>query len=585
MRLEKKRLSFTETILGLIENHKTSERLLLRLLFFVTLLLGLLFIYTLNKENSFPTPTRGGVLVEGIVGIPRFINPALAITKADQDTVALIYSGLLKINPEGELIPDLAEKVTLSEDGKTYHIIVRKGLTFHDDTPLTARDVIYTIKLVQDKDLKSPLGGNWNDVTLVEINEYELNVILPEPYTPFIENFTLGIMPQHIWSNLPIEQLPFSQHNTEPVGSGPFSIKQVKRDASGLISGYSLKPESHNQNNSNLSGIELRFFQNEDLLHKAFLNNEINSTIYLPLGAISELTKIDGVRVLTLPLPRIFAIFFNQNRSTALRDQAARKALSLSIDRERIVNEVLLGYGIPTTMPILSDSNELKLDGTVAKNSSDFSQEAAQQVLSNGGWAKNSSGIWQKKIGQSTETLSITLKTSNSDFFNKVVNIIAENWAELGIEVQIEQYEQTGLVQSVIRTRDFQALLFGLDMNRTQDLYPFWHSSQKDDPGLNIAQYTNIAVDRLLEQTRTSQDKAQQQQFLAEINTTITEEVPAIFLFSTSLAYVVKENIITTPMHTLGKPSDRFMNATNWYAKSEVVWPIFQKENIVNDLN
>lgn len=137
----------------------------------------------------------------------------------------------------------------------------------------------------------------------------------------------------------------------------------------------------------------------------------------------------------------------------------------------------------------------------------------------------------------------------------------------------------------MIRTRDFQALLFGLDMNRTEDLYPFWHSSQKDDPGLNIAQYTNISVDRLLEKTRNSQDKAERQTLLLEASKAISEEVPAIFLFAPSISYVVDEDIITSKMHSLGKPSDRFMNVSNWYAKTEVVWPIFQKEDVVKDIN
>ena len=581
MRLQLKRSSLLDTIISVIEKHKTSERLILRALFFVTLALALLFAYTANKEYSFTTPTRGGVLIEGIVGIPRFINPALAITRADQDTVALVYSGLYKINSTGELVPDIAESITISEDGKVYHVTVRKDRTFHDGQPITAKDAIYTIELVQDEGLKSPLRGNWSDVTIEEINEYEFTVTLPEPYYPFIENFTLGIMPRHIWSTLPIEQLPFSQHNTEPVGSGPFSIQQVNRDASGLISGYSLVPA---QSRPNLAGIELRFFQNETTLYEAFVNREINSTVYLPQNSIADLPRSD-ITVLTEPLPRIFGIFFNQNRSVALRDKAAREALGLAINKERIISEVLYGFGVPIDKPILTDLSTLESGSTEANASPAFSQEAAIEILSSGGWKKNSSGIWEKKIDQATETLSITIKTSNSEFFNQAVTRIAEDWIALGAEVQVEQYEQTDLVQSAIRTRDFQALLFGLDMNRTEDLYPFWHSSQKDDPGLNIAQYTNIAVDKLLEKTRNSQNKTDREQLLLEISNTISEEAPAVFLFSPSMTYVVDEEIVTTPMHQLGKPSDRFMDVSNWYAKTEVVWPIFQKENIVNDLN
>ena len=584
MRLQLERFSLIDTFLELIERRKPSDRLLLRGLFFGTLFLGIYFLFSLNQDYSAPTPTQGGVLIEGIVGIPRFVNPALAITRADQDAVALLYSGLLKIGTDGKLTPDLAEEITTSEDGKTYTVKMLKNRSFHDGRPITAKDVIYTIGLIQDPDLKSPLRGNWSDVRIEEIGEYEFNIILSEAYSPFVENFTLGIMPEHIWSTLPIEQLPFSQHNTEPIGSGPFSIERVNRDAAGLISGYSLIPAPDSRENPNLAAIELRFFQNETLLETAFSNKEITSTVYLPTEIIKTLDS-DDIRVLTQPLPRIFGIFFNQNRSPALRDNSARAALSAAIDRQTLVDTVVDGYGVPTTKPILEDTDTLKSTSTEQIENAVFSLETAKNILIEGGWEQNESGFWEKEIDDTVETLSITLKTSNSELFEKTVTIIADNWRTLGVEIQVEQYEQTGLVQSVIRTRDFQALLFGLDMNRTQDLYPFWHSSQRDDPGLNIAQYTNIAVDRLLEKTRNSQDDAERQQLLTEVSEALTKETPAIFLFAPSIAYVINEEIVPTPMQRLGKASDRFMNVRDWYAKTEVVWPIFQKDNVVNDIN
>lgn len=584
MRLKLERYSIIDKLMGLIEGRKTSDRLILRALFFATIFSGIFYLYTLNNENSLPTPTRGGTLVEGIVGIPRFVNPALAITRADQDASAILYSGLLKIDQDGNLQPDIAENISVSEDGKTYTIDVKKNRTFHDGTPIKAADAEYTIKLVQDPDLKSPLRGNWNDVTIEEVSDYQFKVILTEPYAPFMENFTLGIMPKHIWSTLPIEQLPFSQHNTEPIGSGPFKIASVNRDASGLISGYSLVPAGNSDKQPNLASIQLRFFQNEVTLENAFNKNEINSTAYLPTDVVRKLEK-GNVNVITEPLPRIFGLFFNQNHSPALRDKEARKALEAAIDRDQLVNETLNGYGVPTSKPILEGVTTLKSTSTGSTTAETFSVEKARDILIAGGWKQNSTGLWEKKINDEVVSLSLTIKTSNLAFFDKTTSIVANNWRALGVEVQVEQYEQTGLVQSVIRTRDFQVLLFGLDMNRTQDLYPFWHSSQKNDPGLNISQYTNIAVDKLLEKTKNTQDKAARQTLMDEVSDILTEEVPAIFLFAPNVNYVLDQNIITTPLRSLGKASDRFMNVSDWYAKTETVWPFFRKDNSVNDIN
>ena len=187
-------------LLRRIELVPASDRLILRALFFVIIgsLIATLFIA--NRDNTSLVATRGGVIKEAILGTPRFVNPALAITRADQDITALVYSGLMKINDEGDLVPDLAENVTVSEDGLTYNIIVRKDARFHDGKPVTAKDVVFTIGLIQNPDLKSPLRGNWADVVVEEIGEYEINVVIEEAYAPFIENFT-----RH-YASSPLEQ-------------------------------------------------------------------------------------------------------------------------------------------------------------------------------------------------------------------------------------------------------------------------------------------------------------------------------------------------------------------------------------------
>lgn len=575
MRTRLQDFSLLDKLLGLIERQRPSDRFILRLMFFAIIASGIYLIFSLNNNYSVTTPAKGGTLVEGIIGTPRFINPALAITRADQDTVALVYGGLLKIGPDGNLTNNLAESVTVSEDGLTYHIKIRKNLTFHDETPLTAKDVVFTIELIKNPELRSPIRGNWNDVSLEQINEYELNVILKEPYAPFIENFTVGIMPSHLWGNLPVEQLPFSKYNTEPIGSGVFSIDTIHRSESGLINGYTLKPSKDNEG-IKLEEIKLKYFSNEEDLTTAFKNKEINASVFLPSASINELNSSD-IQIISEPIPRIFGIFFNQNRSPALRDQAVRQALSVSIDRQRIIDEVLGGYGVPTTNAVLLKENELESENTNLTDAPTSSLSTAHDILVKGGWKQNETGFWEKEINKSAELLSITIKTSNTGLFDRTANIIADEWRKLGVEVQIEQYEQSGLVESVIRTRDFQALLFGLDINRTEDMYPFWHSSQKDDPGLNISQYTNITVDGLLEKVKTTKDEAERQKAVTEINRIVSQEIPAIFLFVPNMTYVIDKDISVATMNELDRPSDRFMNITDWHANTEKLWPIFQK--------
>ena len=568
-----------DRLLHTIEVVAPSDRMVLRVLFFAALFSGIFLLYTLNTTYSAPTPIDGGSFREGIVGTPRFINPTLAITRADQDVTALIYSGLMKIDESGNLVPDTAESITVSEDGLTYNVLMHKDIRFHDGTPLTARDVIYTIQLIQNGDLKSPLRGNWTDVTIEEVGEYEFNVVLEEPYAPFIENFQFGIMPAHLWSALPIEQIPFSQLNTEPVGSGPFKIKNITRDQSGLIQRYTLAAFEDNPAAPHIDTFELYFYSDETALREALENDLIDASVYVPNEHLSALAQTGRYQIISVPLPRVFGIFFNQNKSASLRDPAVREALSMAVNRDALVETALGGYGVPIDGPVVHTDNALQSgDGS---NVTDHAAAvaSAKKILSDAGWITNNLGLLEKQVDGRAESLTLTLRTSNVPLFNTITENVVSDWKAIGVEVSTEQFDQTGLVQSVIRPRDFQALLFGLDMSRGGDLYPFWHSSQKDDPGLNIAQYTNLSVDSILEETRTEQNADTRKTKLDEASTIIAQERPAVFLFQPMMTYVVKQDVIVSEISNVAKPSDRFSNIPNWYTDSDTLWHIFQNDN------
>jgi len=571
--------SVIDRFLNLIESASSSDRFLLRIAFFAVISTVIWLAFSLNQEYSENTPTRGGSFTEGIIGTPRFINPVLALTRADQDVTALVYSGLMKISSDGTLVNDVAESIELSNDGLTYDVKLRTDLKFHDYTPLTAKDVIYTLRLIQDPDLKSPLRGNWTNVSIVEVGDYELKIIIKEAYAPFIENFTIGIMPAHLWSSLPIDQLPFSQLNTEPIGSGSFSVVSAKRDASGLINHYTLNAFRENSTDPKINTIELAFYQNEELLLMAIDKKEIEATTYISPEKLGGVVS-SNYRLIEKPLPRNFAIFFNQNRNAALRDKAAREALTISLNRDELIKNALHGHGVPIYGPTAILQPELESKDSTNDTENGTPTERAESILEEANWVKNSAGLWEKKIDKEPVTLSITLRTSNAPLFEELVKAIAKQWKAIGVEVTTEQFEQTGLVQSVIRPRDFEALLFGLDMNRSYDLYPFWHSSQQNDPGLNIAQYANVKVDELLTTARTEQSEPDRLKALSEASKIITAESPAIYLFQPAFTYLVSDKITVTEMQNIGRPADRFSNVDEWHTESDTLWPIFRNKEM-----
>jgi len=550
-----------------------------RLVFHIALIcVGASLFYLIlqaNTQHLTTVPGSGGTLVEGIVGTPRFVNPVLAITRADHDMVALIYSGLLKLDTEGKLIPDLAESITRSEDGRTYNVQLRQDTQFHDGSKLTARDVAYTISLIQNPDLKSPLRGNWEGVLVEELGEYELNIVLEDAYTPFLENFTVGILPRGLWDELPTEQLPFSQHNTEPVGTGPYYVSDALRNKSGLINAYKLSVYNNREARPKIETLVFNFYQTEALLIEALEDNEIASTPSLSVESLSEIDA-DDYTIIEKPLPRTFSVFFNQNRSTALRDSAVREALGTAINREALIDEVLHGHGIPIHNPVPPGFVAVESQDTPTLNSVNDSRLAqAAAILEDGGWKKNENGVWEKEIDEETVSLRVAVSTANTPLFDQTATHIQKTWEDLGVIVSVEQYEQTDLVQAIIRPRSFEALLFGNDIGRSVDLYPFWHSSQKDDPGLNIAQFTSIDADALLESAREAEDEASRVEAITDFANLAATERPALFLFTPTFSYVMDKDVTVSNLGKLSTPSERFANIAQWHMSADALWPVF----------
>lgn len=569
--------SFISRYFAFLERRSLGDRWLLGIGIIITIASIFTVLVQYNNSHVVVTPTQGGSLTEGILGTPRFINPVLAITRADHDVVALVYSGLMKITADGSLAPDVAESIERSEDGRTYTITLADDVFFHDGQRLTSRDVVFTIGLIQDPNLKSPLLSNWDGVVAEAIDEQTLTLTLREPYAPFIDNFTVGILPQHIWGSIPIEQIPFSQHNTEPVGSGTYQIDTVARNSAGLIEGYTLTASPYARTIPNIPTVAMKFYTDAAVLTEALRNKDITATQSLHPRDVSDF--IEDLTILEEPMSRTFGVFYNQNRSLVLRDDVVREALAVAIDREALIEQALHGYGIATTYPIPDTFIATTTPPGVQSTSSLSRSQQAEQILLEGGWEQQDDNTWVKEIDEEPVPLEITISTVNTDAFGLTAEYLRQTWEELGIPVRVEQFEQTDFVQSVVRPRNFSVLLFGSDVGRSLDLYPFWHSSQKDDPGLNITRYTNIDADSLLEQIRVTDNQAEREAAVLELFTLLDEEQPALFLYAPALTYLHHTELtIPNPVQQITAAHERFATISSWHIATERLWPMFTND-------
>ncbi|MFZ2072718.1 MAG: ABC transporter substrate-binding protein [Minisyncoccia bacterium] len=525
-------------------------------------------------------PMQGGSLSEGIIGTPRFVNPVLALSDAERDLVSLVYSGLMRKSPDGTLIPDLAEKYEVSKDGLTYTFTLKDKIYFHDGKPVTADDIIFTINEVKDPIIKSPHKGNWEGVNVEKIDEKTIAFNLKQPFASFLENATIGIMPAHLWEGSPIE---LNEANINPIGSGPFLVSNVNKQSGGIINYYTLTSfKKFILGKPYIKNITLHFYPSENELISALQSGEVGQISSItPSNA--ETLKNKNYRVEYSVLPRVFGLFFNQNKAQIFTDKHIIEAINQAIDKDRIVNEVLAGYGVVINEPIPPNMIAYQRLSTEDNSSQEERLKKAQDILSKDGWKKGTDGFLEKtltdkkKKTKSTSKLEFSISTGNAPELAKSAELIKLDLESIGIKVDVKTFEIGNLNQTVIRPRDYDALLFGQIINHESDLFAFWHSTQRKDPGLNVAMYTNAKVDKILEDASITINEKSRIKKYAQFEDEIKKDMPAVFLYSPNFIYVVSKNLQGLDINHIISPSDRFLNSYLWYAETDNVWKIFSK--------
>lgn len=544
---------------AIIQRFSPFERLLF--IFFIILCIvgSIVSVAQVRNNITVRIPADGGSISEGMVGSPRFINPVLAISDTDRDMTALMFTGLLRADPQKGLVPDIAKRYSISDDGTVYTFTLRDDAYFHDGYPVTADDVIFTVGLIQDSNLKSPKRADWDGVKIEKIHDRELTITLPKPYAPFLENTTLGILPKHRWEGLTTQEIPFSDLNINPVGAGPFKVSRVTKNSDGIPTRYRLvRNRLYTLGGPHLSVIEISFFTRTDDLAHAWQTGSIDLVASL---SPSLYTRTASYTLERGTFPRVFAVFFNQDKNTVLRDPIVRSALNTTIDKQAIIDSALAGYATAIDSPVLTT------ESTTSYTPPDTT--AARVQLQKNGWTYNEAeSVWEKGGTQ----IAFTLSTANVPELKNIADALAQQWRAFGAQVTVSVFEQGDLQQTVIRPREYDALLFGEAVGREADLFAFWHSSQREDPGLNIALFANKKADDLLARARATTDTQERARLHEDFKEIIQNDIPAVFLYTPDFLYGVSDGVYGISLNTVSTPSERFGNVHEWYRHTERVW-------------
>lgn len=517
-------------------------------------------------------PKHGGTYTEGIIGNPQYINPVLAqANDVDQDISELIFSGLMKYNSQGKLVPDLAQDYRIGEEGKIYEFDLRKNITWHDGKPFTADDVLFTINTIQDPDYRSPLISNWNGVKVEKVDDYTIRFTLDNPYAPFLNNATVQIIPKHIWKNVLPAEFLLAEANLKPVGTGPYKFEKFEKSKRGAIKTIHLAGyENYHLGRPYIKSVIFNFYVNEENLISAYNQGKVDGLGFLSAQNQTLLKRSQKLNIYSLKLPRYFTVFFNQSQSKALSEKTVRLALNYATNKQEIIDQVLNGQGVAVYSPIPSGvfghSSEIK--------KYEFALEHANNLLEAADWTKNEqTGIREKVLeqGEDPVPLEINLATTEWPELKNVANIIQQQWLKLGVQVNLKILSIAEIQQEYIRPREYQALLFGEVLGAEPDPFPFWHSSQKRDPGLNLSLYQNKEVDQLLKEARQISDPEQRKQEYEQFQKLVIEDAPVVFLYNPYYLYPVNKKVNGIEIKNIPTPSKRFSGIENWHIKTKRV--------------
>lgn len=513
-------------------------------------------------------PEYGGAYTEGIVGEPLYINPILApASDTDLDISKLVFSSLLKYNEKQKQVLDLAENYEISPDQKNYIFHLKKDVKWHDGKKFTADDVIFTVQCIKNPEYQSPFRTNFQNVAVEKIDDYTVKFTLTgEVFAPFLaESTTFGILPQHIWSGIPAKNVFLSEYNLKPIGTGPYRFSEYKKDKStGAIKSYTLSSfNDYFGKKPYIKEITFKFYDDYPELISAYNKKEIEGISFIPAQNKSNIKK--EINYFLLKLPRYYTIFLNQLKNKILEEKEVRKALAFAIDRQRIIDEALAGEGMIVDSPVLPGF--LGFNPEVQKYN--YEPEKANEILHQAGWRdEDHDGIRSKN----DQNLEITLTYVAEEEFSKAALIIKENWEKIGVKTNLQEIDPTILQSEYIRPRNYEALIYGQLISHDPDPYPFWHSSQREDPGLNLTSFKDKTADTLLEEARKTSDENERRLKYLHFQNILAEEVPAIFLYSSTYLYGVKKNIKGIELEYITTPSDRFANIENWYIKINRRW-------------
>lgn len=539
----------------------------LLIIFLTGLVVGILLISE-QPENTpviAPEPEQGGVYVEALVGGFQRLNPVLGFyNSSDQDVDRLIYSSLITFKELGIPQGDLAESWFVSQDGTIYNFSLRPDAKWQDGQPVVSEDIIFTINMLREGDGVVPedIRKFWQEIDVKELSEDTIQFSLPEPFAPFLDYLSFGILPSHLLGGLSFVDLIDSSFNMQPVGSGPYRFGGL------VVEDNQIKGVVLNANETYYGGapfidqIVFRYFDSSASAYAALKAGQVQGISSVDRSVLPDVLIDPQLSLFSAREPRLTMILFNLKNAEVVffQDREIRKAFMEGLNRQKIIDRVLGGQAIIADGPILPDTWAY-YDGL---KTIPFNSESAIETLKNNGYVV--SGEQETVRSKEGLPLSFELLYPDDEEHRKIAELIQLDWEKLGAAVEIRAVAYQDLIQNHLETRDFQAVLVDQNLANTPDPdpYPFWDQVQATG-GQDYSQWDNAVASDYLEQARVTPDLNARALLYRNFQIVFDEELPALPLFYPVYNYAISKQVNGVQIGPLFNSSDRFMTITKWF--------------------
>lgn len=515
-------------------------------------------------------PASGGIYTEGLIGAFGRLNPVLDHgNTADQDIDRLIYSSLMRFNDRGLPVYDLVESMGISQDGTIYNLSLVAKAKWHDGQPLTSDDVVFTIDLLRSEDLPIPddIRALWQSIEVEALDSKTLQFRLPEPFAPFLDYLTFGILPRHLLEDLTGEEIIDAQFNLQPIGSGPYRFDHLLVE-DGQIVGVVLSTfEGYYREPAFIKQFVFRYYPDASAVLAAYQRGEVLGISRVTNDILPQVLNQETLNLHSGQVPALMIALLNlDNPEVAFfQDASIRRALLMGIDRAGIINQFFQGQATPAHGPIFPNSWAY-YHGIEQIN---YDPEAAINLLKQAGYNIPADG-GPVRVNEKGEPLSFDFLYPTDPRYGFVAEVIAEDWRRLGVGVELVPVAYSDLVSDYLEPRAYQAALVELNLSQSPDPdpYPFWHQAQVTG-GQNYSKWDDRQASEYLEQARIELDITERTRLYRNFQVRFASELPALPLFYPIYNYAIDETVQGVSMGPLYRPSDRFATVTSWFLIAE----------------